>query len=273
LIKFGSDKNELGWEKTPDEYVKRLSDILMKCLDKLKETGSMFVNLGETYKDKQCLGVIDRLTVEMMNRGVRLVDKIIWNKPSSKPVGRQVQRFYPGYEVILHFSKSKDYYFDNFKIQRDKKLRVARGCKEKGLKKLNYHIPNPHGYFRNVIDPETLTNVITLQINKNRTKHIESEEYHPATFSMDLPLLPLLVSVPKSENSVVFDPFMGSGSTGVTALRLGFKFVGCELYEKNIKTSRRMLSENQAEFDENKIDDIINDLIFGDNDESIQQAA
>lgn len=273
LIKYGPDPNELGWEKNPDDYVKRLSDILMKCLDKLKETGNMFVNLGETYKDKQCLGIIDRLTVEMMNRGVRLVDKIIWNKPLSKPVGRSIKRFYPGYEVILHFSKSRDYYFDNFKIQRNKKLRVARGCKEKGLEKLSYHIPNPHGYFRNVLDPETLTNVITLQIGQNRTKHVEGEEYHPATFSMDLPLLPLLVSVPKSSNSTVMDPFMGTGSTGVTALKLGFKFIGVELYEKNIVTAQRMLSENQVKYDENKIDDIINKVIFGDKDDKSESLA
>lgn len=273
LIKYGSDLNELGWEETPDEYVKRLSDILMKCFDKLKETGNMFVNLGETYKDKQCLGIIDRLTVEMMNRGVRLVDKIIWNKPNTKPIGRSVKRFYPGYEVILHFSKSRDYYFDNFRIQRDKRLRVTKGCKEKGETKQTYHIPNPNGSFRNVIDPETLTNVITLQINRNRTKHVEGEEFHPATFSMDLPLLPILVTVPKSENSVVFDPFMGSGSCGVTALKLGFKFVGCELYEKNIRTARRMMSENQQEFDQEKIDEVINRVIFGDEDDEPESQA
>ena len=36
LVKYGDDPNELGWEKTPDEYVKRLADILMKCYEKLK---------------------------------------------------------------------------------------------------------------------------------------------------------------------------------------------------------------------------------------------
>jgi DNA modification methylase len=141
------------------------------------------------------------------------------------------------------------------------------------LKKINHHIPNPHGYFRNVLDPETLTNVITLQIGQNRTKHVEGEDYHPATFSTDLPLLPLLVSVPKSENSVVFDPFMGTGSCGVTALSLGFKFVGCELYEKNIKTAQRMMSENQQDFDRNHIDKVINKVIFDDDNEFGSQAA
>jgi len=247
LIKYGNDENELGWEKTPDEYVKRLSDILMKCFDKLKRSGSMFVNIGETYEDCQCLGVIDRLTCELMSRGVRLVDKIIWNKPGNKPVGNKIRRFSPGYEVILHFSKTKDYYFENFRIEGDKNLRVSRGCKEKGSNKVSFHIPNKHHHFRNIISPEELTNVLTVQVQKNRTHHIEGEQIHPATFSSDLPFLPLVTTCPKTEETVVFDPFMGSGSCGVTALKMGFKFVGVELYEKNIVTARRILSEIQDE--------------------------
>ena len=251
LIKYGSDPNELGWEKTPDLYVKRLSDILMKCFARLKDSGSMFINIGETHQDFQCLGIIDRLTVELMSRGIRLVDKIIWNKPGSKPLSNKVRRMNPAYEVILHFSKTKDYYYDPIRIQKDSKMKVSKGCKEKGAKKESYHIPNKNGSLRNLINPDELTNVITLQVNTNRTKHIEGEEYHPATFSMDLPFIPLAISCPKSENTVVFDPFMGSGSCGVTALKMGFKFVGVELYEKNITTAKRMLSEAQQEFEGN----------------------
>ena len=251
LVKYGSDPNELGWEKTPDLYVKRLANILMKCFDRLKPTGSMFINLSDTYQDFQCLGIIDRLTCELMNREVRLVDKIIWNKPGSKPLNNKVRRMNPAYEVILHFSKTKDYYYDPIRILKDTRLKVSKGCKEKGAKKVSYHIPNKNGNLRNLINPDELTNVITLQMNANRTKHVEGEEYHPATFSMDLPLIPLAISCPKSENTVVMDPFMGSGSCGVTALKMGFKFVGVELYEKNVVSAKRMLDEAQKEFDEN----------------------
>ena len=259
LIKYGDDPNELGWEQTPDEYVKRLSDILMKCFGKLKNSGSMFVNIGETYEDHQCLGVIDRLTCELMSRGVRLVDKLIWNKPGNKPVGNNVRRFSPGYEVILHFSKTRDYYFEKFRVQGDKPLKVSHGCKEKGSNKVGFHIPNKHQYFRNIITPEELTNVLTVQVQKNRTHHVEGEQIHPATFSWDLPFLPLVTTCPPTEGTVVFDPFMGSGSCGVTALQLGFKFVGVELYDKNIVTARRILSEIETELEENELSPIMDE--------------
>jgi len=66
-----------------------------------------------------------------------------------------------------------------------------------------------------------------------------------------------LISTPKNRNSVVFDPFMGSGSCGVTSILLGFKFVGVELYEKNIQTVQRILSESQEEFDEDSLKSLL----------------
>jgi len=248
LRKYGNDPNELGWERTPEEYVKRLSDILMKCFEKLKDSGSMFVNIDETYQDFQCLGIIDRLTCELMSRGVRLLEKIIWEKPGVKPINNSMRRLSPAYEVILHFTKTKRYYFDPIRTGKKKKMKVSKGCKENGVKSQSFHIPNQFGTLSNFIDPKDGKNIIKLQIHKNRTKHVQGEEEHPATFSMDLPLKLLYISCPKNENTVVLDPFMGSGSCGVTALKMGFKFVGVELYEKNIVTARRLLIESQNEF-------------------------
>jgi DNA modification methylase len=251
LIKYGTDPNELGWEKTPDQYVKRLSNILMKCFAQLKDSGSMFINIGETHQDFQCLGIIDRLTVELMSRGVRLLDKYIWEKPVAKPLSNSARRLNPAYEVILHFTKTKKYYYDPIRTGNKKKMKVSSGCKERGMKSQSYHIPNQYSNSRNFFGIDDDKNIIKLRIHQNRTKHVQGEEEHPATFSMDLPTKLLFISCPKHENTVVMDPFMGSGSCGVTALKMGFKFVGVELYDKNIVTAQRMLSEAQREFEGN----------------------
>lgn len=261
LVHYGDDPNELGWEKTPEEYVDRLSNILMKCYDRLKDTGSMFVNIGETYEDGQCLGVTDMLVLELKRRGVRFVDRIIWNKGSvCKPSPNQVKRLNSGYEVILQFSKTSDYYFDRFKIRSEKVLKVSRGCKEKDSDNVRFHIPNNYKQFRSVLSENEVSDIISVQINRNRTKHTEGEEVHPAVFSNNLPVIPLLISTPKKCNSVVMDPFMGSGSCGVTALQLGFKFVGVELYEKNIMTAERVMSEAEESFDEGSLNSMFDDF-------------
>jgi DNA modification methylase len=273
LVKYGDDPNELGWEETPDLYVKRLADILMKGFKKLKNTGSMFVNLGESYEDSECYGITERLTVELMRRGVKFVDRLIWNKVSNKPVPNNVKRLQPGYETILHFSKTKDYYFEKIRIQSDKTLKVTRGCREKNSGKVSYHIQNNYNQFRSVLSDESVSSVLTIQLNKNRTKHVEGEKEHPATFSSNLPVIPLLISTPKNRDAVVFDPFMGSGSCGVTALLLGFKFVGVELYEKNIQTSTRVLSESQESFNEESLNSLLEDYRPSDETNDIPQAA
>jgi DNA modification methylase len=271
LIKYGNDPNELGWEKTPDLYIKRLADILMKVYHRLKPTGSMFVNLGETYQNGECLGITDSLVVELRKRGVRYVDRLIWRKVSNKPNGNKIKRLTQGYETILHFSKTKDYYFERFRIKSSKKLKVSRGCKEKGSDKKSFHIPNNYDQFRNLLSEDEVTNIISVQINKNRTKHIEGEEEHPATFSSNLPVIPLLIATPKNRDAVVFDPFMGSGSCGVTALLLGFKFVGVELYDKNIQTATRILSESQEAFDEDSLNSLLNGLNTSEDSEELDE--
>jgi DNA modification methylase len=205
---------------------------------------------------------------------VRFVDRIIWNKgSSSKPNRNNMKRLNNGYETILHFSKTKDYYFERFKIKSDKTLKVSRCCKEKGGSHVNYHIPNNYQQFRSVLSENEVSNIISVQINRNRTKHIDGEETHPAVFSNNLPVIPLLISTPKNRDSVVMDPFLGSGSCGVTALQLGFKFVGVELYEKNIKTAERVMSEAQESFDEDSLDSLIDDYTLGDSDQEVNSEA
>lgn len=269
LVKYGDDPNELGWEKTPDEYVKRLADILMKGYERLKDTGSMFINLGETYKNSECLAITERLTVELISRGVNYVDRLIWKKDANKPYSNRVKRLNPGYETILHFSKTKSYHFDPFKIASDKKLKVSRGCKEKGSDKRSFHIPNNYKQFRSVLTDNEVSNILTVQINKNRTKHVDGEEEHPATFSSNLPIIPLLISTPKDMGAVVFDPFMGSGSCGVTAVMLGFNFVGVELYDKNIKTAARVLHESQEIFDEDQRNSLLEECMSSNNKDDV----
>jgi len=69
------------------------------------------------------------------------------------------------------------------------------------------------------------------------------------------------------------DPFMGSGSCGVTALQLGFKFVGVELYEKNIRTAERVMSDALESFDEDSLNSLINDYTIGDHDQEVNSNA
>ena len=53
----------------------------------------------------------------------------------------------------------------------------------------------------------------------------------------------LATLIKATPGATVFDPFMGSGSTGVAALKCGRKFIGCEINPGHFDTACRRLEE------------------------------
>lgn len=64
------------------------------------------------------------------------------------------------------------------------------------------------------------------------------KRYHPCQKSIKL--MENIVLRHTNENDIVFDPFMGSGSTGVACVKLNRQFIGCEAEQKyfNIANER-----------------------------------
>jgi DNA modification methylase len=250
----------MGWEATPKLYAKRLVDSLMKPYNRLKDTGNMFINLGETYDKGQCLAVIEHVVLEMVSRGMFYVDRIIWKKDSNKPISNQNHRFQPSYEVVLHFAKSKNYYFNRFKIKKDNtNYSISRGCKDYGCDGINYYVPNFYKQLRTIISENELKDIVSVQTNTSRIKHVEGEQWHPATFSQMLPAIFLATFCPKPTEDytpLVFDPFNGIASTGSTALMMGLRYCGVELYENNVNTSTRVLAESLNQFEPRALEQI-----------------
>jgi site-specific DNA-methyltransferase (adenine-specific) len=74
------------------------------------------------------------------------------------------------------------------------------------------------------------------------------EGTHPT--EKPVPLMSELVSLFSNEGDVVLDPFMGSGTTGVAAVKLGRKFIGIELNERYFEIARKRV---QKAYDEPRL--------------------
>lgn len=62
-----------------------------------------------------------------------------------------------------------------------------------------------------------------------------------------LSLMEHIILASSRVGAVVFDPFMGSGSTGVAAIKHGRRFIGCDLSERWVKRAeQRILTEAQT---------------------------
>ena len=60
-------------------------------------------------------------------------------------------------------------------------------------------------------------------------------------------LMEYLVRMITPSGGVCLDPFMGSGSTGVAAVRLGFRFIGCEMSPEYLEIARKRIEHAQKE--------------------------
>lgn len=58
-----------------------------------------------------------------------------------------------------------------------------------------------------------------------------------------LPLMRELITLFTNPGDVIFDPFMGSGSTGVAALELGRRFIGAEMNDEYFAIATRRITE------------------------------
>lgn len=54
-----------------------------------------------------------------------------------------------------------------------------------------------------------------------------------------------LISILSNEGDVVLDPFMGSGSTGVSSKKLKRNFIGIELDKDYVEISKKRIKETQ----------------------------
>jgi len=144
-LKCGAWKGQLGLEPTFDLYIKHLADIFEEVKRVLRDDGTCWVNIGDTYnshstgkgevggiegnrKNKEdnkantkkdfglipdkCLTMIPmRFAIEMVNRGWILRNTIIWHKRNCMPSSVK-DRFTVDFEYIFFFSKKKNYYFE-----------------------------------------------------------------------------------------------------------------------------------------------------------------
>jgi len=101
---------QIGQEHSVREYLQRLWLVFDEVMRVLVRSGTLWVNIGDTYRDKCCLLVPERFVLGMVKRGWLLRQKICWHKPNCKPESVK-SRFTCDFEMILFFVKNKRHYF------------------------------------------------------------------------------------------------------------------------------------------------------------------
>ena len=148
LRDYGVD-GQLGLEKTPEEYVERLVEVFREVRRVLRDDGTLWLNLGDSYandgkwggstggkhvaalrgengpgrgkrttglKPKDLVGIPWRAAFALQADGWWLRSDIIWAKPNPMPESVK-DRTTRSHEYVFHLSKSARYYYDHEAIK------------------------------------------------------------------------------------------------------------------------------------------------------------
>lgn len=257
LRDYGNDL-QIGIEKTPEEYIKKLVDVFREVYRVLKDDGTLWVNIGDSYtrvkqctgcKPKDLIGIPWMLAFALRADGWYLRQDIIWHKPNPMPESVK-DRCTKAHEYIFLLSKSKRYYFDSESI---KQVAVTKENRPSGVQRnreYNYNSKEnnyPMAYRKQFVggrkrkfqlnenDPMFRSSTDRVYVpsgkaNKRSVWSVCTSAFKDAHFAVFPPSL--IVDCIKAgcpEDGIVLDPFMGAGTTAIVARKLNRNYIGFEL--------------------------------------------
>jgi site-specific DNA-methyltransferase (adenine-specific) len=124
------DAAGIGLEEDYRDFIRILCDIFFELKRVLRNTGSLWLNLGDTYRNKKLLGIPWRVALELMDvQGWVLRNEVIWDKVKGGPDNAQ-DKLGNVHETVFHFVKdAHGYYYDVDSIRTTpKKAKVINGA-------------------------------------------------------------------------------------------------------------------------------------------------
>ncbi len=219
------------------EYIKIISPFIDVAKIKLREDGFIVVNVKanrEKHKGNKNTTrslVIERLAIMMEEKwGLSCIDIEIWVKDNPVSTGLRVA-CQDAYEQNLWFSKSP-----SWKINLDA---IRRPYSKATLKiyENNEFKPRTNGLMY-VRKQKKITAHPLGALAQNVVKgHVSSrQEQHQAM--QPGYLAQKYIKAVTNENDLIVDPWMGTGTTGVEAIKLGRCFVGFDIYKDYVEKAK-----------------------------------
>lgn len=211
---------EYDKSKKIEDFVTLHSKLLPEIIRVTKKGGSICWQIGYHLKNG-IIAPLDYFINEIMfkKKDIYLRNRIIWTYGHGLHCRK---RFSGRHEVLLWYTKGKDYYFDLDSVRIAQKYPGKKYYR--GKKKGDYSC-NPLGK-----NPSDIWNIPNVKAN-----HIEKTN-HPCQFPIALVQMAIRSLTPI--NGVVFDPFIGSGSTAVAAIIEKRRFVGAEINKEYYKIAK-----------------------------------
>ena len=285
-------KEQIGREKTVEEYLERLVAVFREVRRILKKDGTCFVVIGDSYagtsskkeqrdpkypkgrngqnssitqkmlgyKSKDLMGIPWRLALALREDGWYLRSDIIWHKENAMPEACR-DRPTRSYEHVFLLSKSPKYYYDYEQMSEPMK-EVSKKRYVRGRKPDNKYLKENSGAKLQKINEarkygEYKGDNIPQFRNKRDIWTINTTSFrgnHYAAFPPKLVEICMLAGC--SKGGVILDPFIGSGTVGFVALMQDRNYIGIELNEEYVNLARKRIKTEVKKLGKEKEDTV-----------------
>ena len=241
LRTFSGSKAEIGGEKDLEDYIDNLIEICAEVKRVLKPTGSIFINLADTYRDRTRLQVPERVGIRLTDDlGFSLRNHLCWDKGNSYTPDSTDRRRHSAWESVFWLVKDpKEYFFDDndARVPYETALVIdARSPRHHNddmtTSKGGMSLRHPKG---------KLPSDIIRVARSGPSQKIRGEAKHSAPYPIAL-CRDLLKGVVE-DDYLVLDPFCGQGTTGLAAAERNCRFIGYDISQSFCRLARRRLSE------------------------------
>ena len=266
-------KRDYGWsgqwgmEPTFEMYLENLWSLISEIYRVLKDTGTVWINLADTYGTKsgnftggntvknkisytgvmgdnytkdlayhKCLLLLPhRFAIGCIDRGWIMRNDIVWAKRNAMPES-VTDRCSQKHEYFFFMVKQEDYYFDLESIK-DKTVTKDFNVRDRDTTKLNNTPGRTRmgGLKENNYDTKNPGSVSDFWDIPTKG----STENHFAAYNTKLVDKPIMAGCPK--DGIILDPFCGTATTGCRAIDLQRKFIGIEGKEDYVKIGNKKL--------------------------------
>ena len=285
-------KEQIGREKTVEEYLDRLINVFREVRRVLKKDGTCFIVIGDSYagtsskkeqrdpkypkgrngqnpsitqkvlgyKSKDLMGIPWRLAFALREDGWYLRSDIIWHKENAMPEACK-DRPTRSYEHIFLLSKSPRYYYDYDSLAEPMK-EVSKKRYVRGRSKENKYLNENSGAKIQKINEargygQYKGDNIPQFRNKRDIWTINTTSFrgnHYAAFPPKLAEICTIAGCPKG--GIILDPFIGSGTVGLIALLHNRKYIGIELNEEYVDLARKRIETEVKKLGKEKEDTV-----------------